>query len=77
MWIASFYLYGVSTLKLGTWGGIIGWPLFISLSIIIGYLWGLAKSEWKGASIQSKSKLNQGLLVIFFAVVIIAICNFL
>jgi L-rhamnose-H+ transport protein len=77
MWIGSFYLYGGSTLKLGTWGSIIGWPLFISLSIIIGYLWGLAKSEWKGVSVQSKSKLNQGLLVIFSAVVIIAICNFL
>lgn len=77
MWIGSFYLYGISTIKLGTWGVIIGWPLFISLSIIIGNLWGIAKSEWKGASHQAKVKLRQGMAIIFLAVIVIGICNLL
>ena len=75
MWIGSFYLYGISTIKLGTWGAIIGWPLFISLSIIIGNLWGIAKSEWKGASLLAKVKLRQGMTVILVAIIIIVICN--
>ena len=77
MWIGSFYLYGISTIKLGSWGAIIGWPLFISLSIIAGNLWGIAKSEWKGASLQAKIKLRQGMAVIFIAVIIIGFCNLL
>lgn len=77
MWIGSFYLYGISSIKLGSWGSIIGWPLFISLSIIIGNLWGLAKSEWKGASMPAKTKLKQGMAVIFLAVIIIGVCNLL
>ncbi|MFP5042971.1 L-rhamnose/proton symporter RhaT [Parasediminibacterium sp. JCM 36343] len=77
MWIGSFYLYGISSIKLGAWGSIIGWPLFISLSIIIGNLWGIAKSEWQGASQKSKTRLNQGLAVIFLAVVVIGLCNLL
>jgi len=77
MWIGSFYLYGISTIKLGTWGAIIGWPLFISLSIIIGNFWGIAKSEWKGSSNEAKAKLRQGMAIIFLAVIIIAICNVL
>ncbi|TCC88709.1 hypothetical protein EZ428_18915 [Pedobacter frigiditerrae] len=77
MWIGSFYLYGISTIKLGTWGAIIGWPLFISLSIITGNLWGLAKAEWKGASVNAQVKLKQGMMVIFFAIIIISFCNLL
>ena len=50
MWIGSFYLYGISAAKLGKWGVVVGWPLFISLSILVGNLWGISRGEWKGAS---------------------------
>ncbi len=77
MWIGSFYLYGISTIKLGAWGSVIGWPLFISLSIIAGNLWGIAKSEWKEASLPAKVKLRQGMAIIFLAIIVIGICNLL
>ncbi len=77
MWIGSFYLYGISTIKLGDWGAIIGWPLFISLSIIVGNLWGLARAEWATASAKAKYTLRQGMAVIFLAVVIMGVCNLL
>ena len=75
MWIGSFYLYGISAVKLGKWGIIVGWPLFISLSIVIGNLWGLWRGEWKGAPAPARSLLNRGLLVLLIAVITIAISN--
>jgi L-rhamnose-H+ transport protein len=75
MWIGSFYLYGAAAAKLGRWGAIAGWPLFISLSIVVGNLWGLWRGEWQGAPAPSRRLLNQGLLVLIMAVITVAISN--
>jgi L-rhamnose-H+ transport protein len=75
MWIGSFYLYGAGAAKLGRWGTIAGWPLFISLSIVVGNRWGLWRGEWQGAPALSRRLLNQGLLVLIVAVIIVAISN--
>lgn len=75
MWIASFYLYGMGANKLGQLGVVVGWPLFISLSIGVGNLWGLWRGEWKGAPAAAGSLLNKGLLVLLLAVVTIAVSS--
>ncbi len=75
MWIGSFYLYGAGTTKLGHRGVVVGWPLFISLSIIVGNLWGLWRGEWKGAPARARRLLNQGLLVLIVAVITVALSN--
>lgn len=75
MWIGSFYLYGASASRLGRWGVVVGWPLFISLSIVTGNLWGLSKGEWLGASPQARRLLNVGLGILIVAVVTIALSN--
>ena len=75
MWIGSFYLYGAGAAKLGRWGVVVGWPLFISLSIIVGNLWGLWKGEWRGAPPAARRLLNQGLLVLIVAVIVVALSN--
>jgi L-rhamnose-H+ transport protein len=74
-WIGSFYLYGAGAAKLGRWGAIAGWPLFISLSIVVGNLWGLWRGEWQGAPALSRRMLNQGLLVLIAAVLTVAFSN--
>jgi L-rhamnose-H+ transport protein len=75
MWIGSFYLYGAGASRLGRWGVVVGWPLFISLSIVTGNLWGLSKGEWLGASPRARRMLNTGLGVLIAAVVAIALSN--
>jgi L-rhamnose-H+ transport protein len=75
MWIGSFYLYGAGAAKLGRWGAIAGWPLFISLSIVVGNLWGLWRGEWRGAPALARRLLNQGLLVLIVAVITVALSN--
>lgn len=75
MWIGSFYLYGIGATRLGSWGAIIGWPLFIALSIFVGNIWGISRGEWKGASAQSRKLLNWGLAVFFIAIITIGLGN--
>ena len=75
MWIGSFYLYGMSAPDLGKWGVVVGWPLFISLSIVIGNLWGIWRGEWKDTPSLARSLLNKGLVILIIAVIIIALSN--
>jgi len=75
MWIGSFYLYGAGATKLGRLGLIVGWPLFISLSIVVGNLWGLGRGEWNTAPRPARRLLNIGLLVLIAAVVVVALSN--
>jgi hypothetical protein len=72
MWIGSFYLYGLGAGRMGEWGGILGWPLFISLAILVGNLWGLWRGEWRTASPQARTRLNLGLIVLLLAVAVFA-----
>jgi L-rhamnose-H+ transport protein len=46
-WFGSTLLYGVSAGKLGDLGPILGWPLFMSLIVIVASLLGIATGEWK------------------------------
>jgi L-rhamnose-H+ transport protein len=75
LWIASFYLYGISTARMGTAGASIAWPIFIALSIGVGVLVGLSKGEWKGASNKARILLWEGMALIALAVVIIPLGN--
>ncbi|MGH9756464.1 MAG: L-rhamnose/proton symporter RhaT [Candidatus Acidiferrales bacterium] len=76
MWIGSFYLYGAGAGRLGRWGVVAGWPLFITISIVVGYLWGVWTGEWKDAPQPARRLLNQGLLVLIVAVIIVGLSNF-
>lgn len=75
LWIGSFYLYGAGAAKLGPWGVVVGWPLFISISIVTGNLWGLWRGEWEGAPDTARRLLNYGLLVLIAAVAVVALSN--
>jgi L-rhamnose-H+ transport protein len=46
-WFGSTLLYGLSTLELGAWGPILGWPLFMSFIVITASVVGIATGEWK------------------------------
>lgn len=75
MWIGSFYLYGAGASQLGNWGVIVGWPVFISLSILTGNLWGIWRGEWQGAPAPARAALQRGLIVLLAAVLAVALSN--
>ena len=72
LWIGSFYAYGVGAARLGPLGPVIGWPLFIASSILVGNLVGLWRGEWQGATNSARRLLTQGLVVLLAAVGLIA-----
>jgi len=76
LWIGSFYLYGNGASRLGAWGVLAGWPLFITLSIMAGVMWGLYKGEWNGAPAGATRARNLGVAGLFLAVAAVASSNF-
>jgi L-rhamnose-H+ transport protein len=48
-WFGSTSLYGIASGKLGSWGPILGWPLFMSLIVITASVLGIMTGEWKSA----------------------------
>jgi L-rhamnose-H+ transport protein len=75
MWIGSFYLYGAGAARLGRWGLVAGWPLFISISIVTGNIWGLWRGEWRGAPASARRLLNLGMAILIIAVIVVALSN--
>jgi len=73
MWIGSFILYGVGATMMGSWGTIIGWSVYMALSIALANIWGIVQGEWRGASGRSKTVMAWGLAVIFAAIVVFAV----
>ncbi|HXS06026.1 MAG TPA: L-rhamnose/proton symporter RhaT [Rhizomicrobium sp.] len=72
LWIGSFYGYGVGAARLGPLGPVVGWPLFIIISIAVGNVVGLMRGEWRGASMAARGLLAAGLAVLIAAVTLIA-----
>lgn len=75
MWISSLYLYGVGTNKMGHMGIVVGWPVFVSLSIIVGNLLGIISGEWKEVLRKPKVMLYSGLVVLIISIIIISISS--
>jgi L-rhamnose-H+ transport protein len=71
-WIGSFIAYGVGSNMMGPWGTVIGWSVYMALSIAVANFWGIVQGEWKGASRQTRSLMIRGVGVILLAIVIFA-----
>lgn len=68
----SFIAYGMGATALGRLGGIVGWPLFLSMSIITSNLWGALTGEWRGASYRSYAYFLAGVGFLLVAITVIA-----
>jgi L-rhamnose-H+ transport protein len=49
MFIGGTALYGTGAGLMGDIGPVIGWPVYMSISIVAGVFWGWATGEWVGA----------------------------
>jgi L-rhamnose-H+ transport protein len=75
LWFSGIMTYGVGADVLGTMGGIVGWPVFISTAIIAGNLWGFLTGEWKGVSRTALVYCLTGISILFLAIVVISMGN--
>ncbi len=71
-WFGSTLLYGLSTVKLGPWGPILGWPLFMSLIVITASLLGMFTGEWKNSGAAPLRIQWAGVTLLVLAVFILA-----
>lgn len=53
LWMGSTAIYGVAMSRIGTMGPVLGWPLFMSVIILVSSGWGFLTGEWKGAGSKS------------------------
>jgi L-rhamnose-H+ transport protein len=71
-WFGSTLLYGLSTTMLGSWGTILGWPLFMSLIVITASLLGMLTGEWKNSGRLPLAIQWSGVALLVLAVFILA-----
>jgi L-rhamnose-H+ transport protein len=73
LWFGGVTAYGIGAATLGSNGGIFGWPLFVSMVIITGNIWGALTGEWAGASRRSYAYSWAGIVILILAVCVISI----
>ena len=71
--ICAVYIYSMGATCLGSWGEVPGWVLFMSVDIITGNLWGLFTGEWDSAPLLARKLLKRGMIIILFAIVVVAV----
>ena len=48
MWISCTVMYGVGANAMGYLGPVIGWPVFLSTTVLVANSWGFLSREWNG-----------------------------
>lgn len=69
-WFASSIMYGVSAAKLGELGPVLGWPLFMSLIVIVASVVGILTGEWKNTGRSPLRIQAAGVGILIIAVVV-------
>ncbi len=75
LWYIGVVVYGMGADALGALGGIVGWPVYMSVDIITGLAWGLLGGEWKGASRTALGYCLTGIAILFLAIGVISLGN--
>jgi L-rhamnose-H+ transport protein len=74
-WFGSVELYGIGAAELGQAGPVLGWPVFLSSSIVTANIWGAATGEWHHSAARAKKLMCAGIGVLMMAMFIIAIAH--
>ena len=75
LWFGGIVLYGMGAASLGTLGGIVGWPIFMTIDIIAALFWGAVSGEWKGASRRALATTGRESRLLLVAIAIISAGN--
>ena len=75
LWYGGVVVYGMGAASLGKLGAIVGWPVFMTLDILAGILWGAVAGEWQRASRRALAYCWAGVGILILAIVLISIGN--
>jgi len=76
LWFGSSVLYGIATAFLGELGPVVGWPLFMSLIVIVASLLGVLTGEWRSAGKSALRVQGLAVLVLVLAVLVLSRATF-
>ncbi|MDW8131210.1 MAG: L-rhamnose/proton symporter RhaT [Bryobacterales bacterium] len=71
LWLFGFYFYGSGAAWLGAYGPIVGWPVFMTVMVLVANFWGLATGEWRQAPARARRLLAAGIVVLIAALLVI------
>jgi L-rhamnose-H+ transport protein len=72
LWLGGFFLYGLGATALGELGPVLGWPILMTVMVLIANFWGLVTGEWKGAGTRALGYLAAGTGVMIVAMIVIS-----
>lgn len=72
LWFGGIVLYGMGAAYLGALGGIVGWPIFMTVDIIAALFWGAVSGEWTGASRRALIYNWTGVAILLLAIAVIS-----
>ncbi|MEK7407682.1 MAG: L-rhamnose/proton symporter RhaT [Acidobacteriota bacterium] len=72
LWLFGFFFYGFGATWLGGYGAILGWPIFMTVMVLVANFWGVATGEWKNAPPRVLRLLAAGIVVLIAALAVIA-----
>lgn len=72
MWFGGLSIYGLGAAAMGQLGGVLGWPIFMSMNIIVANVLGFMTGEWAGVSSKARGLSWFGILVLVVAIVVVA-----
>lgn len=69
-WFGSMSLYGIASGMLGSWGAILGWPVFMTVIVTTAGVMGVLTGEWRNAG-QSLRIQAGGMAVLITAIFVL------
>jgi L-rhamnose-H+ transport protein len=67
MWISGTVIYGVGANAMGSMRPAIGWPVFLSTTVLVANSWGFFTGEWKGIHGRPLQLQAAGLIILIAA----------
>jgi L-rhamnose-H+ transport protein len=75
LWGGSIFAYGAAAPKLGSLGTSIGWPLSLSVGLVVANSVGIGLGEWRQAPQRARLWLYLGIAVLVVAVVLLGLAS--
>lgn len=72
LWGGSIFLYGAAAPRLGDIGPSIGWPLSLSVALLVANSMGVLLGEWRGAAAAAQSRMKAGIAFLVLATILCA-----
>ena len=72
LWLGGFFLYGLGATSLGELGPVLGWPILMTVMVLVANAWGLMTGEWKGAGSRALRYLAAGTGIMIVAMIVIS-----